>query len=95
MAFTVFPDGAQAIIDFDWNGVGVSIGLHFEKSAPSETDFTNLAAEVAAGFASDLLANLSNELVMGDVTVIDLSEENAPQFVNSDENGSPGLGASD
>lgn len=95
MTFTVFPDGAKAAIEFDWNGVGCSITLHFEKDTPTSTDFTNLAAEVAAGFADDMLTELTEELIMGDVVVYDLSEEGAPKYVNSDESGSPGVKVAD
>lgn len=90
MTFTTFADGASANIDFDWNGVAVSVGLHFEHAAPSAANFTALAAEVAAGFASDLMPNLTDELTMGDVTVQDLSSEGAPKYVNGDENGTTG-----
>lgn len=88
--FTVFPDGAKAALEMSWNGVEVSIILHFEKSSPTSTDFTNLAAEVAAGFADDLMPELTEELFMGEVVVYDLSAENAPKYVNTDESGTQG-----
>ncbi len=93
--FTVFPDGAKAAVEFDLNGVACSITLHFEKSNPTSTDFTNLAAEVAAGFASDLLPELTEEVTLGDVVVYDLSAEGAPNYVNSDESGEVGSEVAD
>lgn len=95
MAFTVFPDGAKGVIDFDWNGEAVSIVLHFEKESPPAGSFPALAAEIAAKFASEFMPNLTDELTMGDVTVYDLSAEGAPKYVNSDEDGTAGTLAAD
>lgn len=95
MAFTVFPNGAKAAIEFDLNGVACSLTLHFEKESPPTGSFTALAAEIAAGFADDMLDNLTEEFVMGDVVVYDLSAQDAPNYINSDESGSAGVTVAD
>lgn len=95
MAFTTFADGARAVIGFSWNGVSCSVTLHFEKASPSVADFIALAAQVAADYATDIMVEVSDDLIMGDVTVYDLSAEFAPKYINSDENGTPGVAAGD
>lgn len=90
MTFTVFPNGAKGVIDFDWNGVGVSVVLHFEKVSPSVADYTALADALGLQWDTILNAELSNELTQGITTVYDLSEEFAPKYENADESGNPG-----
>lgn len=95
MAFTVFADGAKACIDFDWNGVGCSVCLHWEKASPAEADYIDLADKVSFYWEDKMLPSQVADLAMGDVTVYDLSEEFAPKYINSDESGSPGEEVSD
>jgi hypothetical protein len=42
-----------------------------------------------------MMNKASNELIMGDVVVYDLSEEFAPKYISSDENGTPGTDGTD
>lgn len=90
MAFTVFPDGAKAVISHSWNGVPVSTVLHFSKASPVVADYIALALAVATEWAVDILVELSNDMVMGDVTVYDLSAEFAPKYVDSSKSGTAG-----
>lgn len=95
MVFTTFANGAKGVVDFSWNGTPASVILHWEKAAPVEADYIALAAALALEWKNEMMPLLSNDLVMGDVTVYDLSAEFAPKFVNSSQNGSPGIAVGD
>ncbi len=95
MAFTVFADAAKACVEFTWNVRKVSVCLHFGLDSPAVADYEALAANLALEWAAEMLQRQSDDLVMGDVVVYDLSEEGAPKYTNSDENGSPGTKAID
>jgi len=95
MAFTAFPEGARGDIFFSWNGVGTSIGLHFEKPTPIPADFVTLALRLAVDFAANMRAFQTAEVVMGDVVVRDLSSVGAPKFTDSSSSGLLGLDGTD
>ena len=74
IVFTIFPDGAKAVVDFSWNNTPASFVLHFEFSSPVAQDYIDLAEAVAGEFATNVMPNLSVDLVMGEIMVSDMSE---------------------
>ncbi len=95
MAFTVFVDGAKLCCEFSWNGVACTICVHWLHDAPDAGDFQALADTFAASYATNMMLHVTSEIAMGDVVVYDLSEEHAPKYTSSDENGTPGTDGTD
>lgn len=95
MAFTVFVDGAKLCAQFSWNGVACTTCVHFVHDDPGPAEFQELADEFAASYAIQMMPHASDELILGDVVVYDLSEENAPKYISSDENPTPGTDGTD
>lgn len=95
MVFTTFADTAKVAVNMSWNGVPVSVILHFQKATPSVGDFTTLADIVSAEWAAHMLQEQVSELTIVDITAYDLSSEGAPKYVNTDEAGTAGGDAGD
>lgn len=95
MAFTVFVDGAKLCLEFSWNFVAVTTCLHFKHPAPDAAAYQALADQGGLSWGGQMLIHASSDLVMGEVTVYDLSEEFAPKYVNLTQVGLPGTDGAD
>lgn len=78
MAFQPCPSVAEVAIRSLMGGRPLDHVLHFQHTDASNWDETELAAlalQVATGYANNILAVVSNQLVLQEVVATDLSEE--------------------
>lgn len=85
MGFVPFTDTGKLCVNFELNGVQISICLHFQKDSASDADYQALADETAGAMPTELPDGWTADMSATLATVYDLTAIDAGVFTSTDD----------